>query len=850
MDLAAGAAARTVTAALPGLTVAGIAAALVWALWRWFDPLPGRALAAFIAILLVLFAPVLFGGQYLLPLDGLRGHAPWRTLAPAEPHGNPLQGDLLSLILPLQKSVRSAYAAGEWPLWNPRVGAGMPLLADPQAQALQPLVAMAVFLPLAAAAGAVAALRVLCALVFTFLFLRRQRLSEPAALAGALAYGLGGFVQLWLGWPLANAAALLPLLLYSIAVVADRGAARDAALLAVAAFAVMAAGQPEAILYCLGFALLYVAARVRVAHRRSRVERARLLARTAGALLIAAAVAAPLLLPVWNHLPRTERAAARRAAAASSTPAASDQRSWTAKARHRLLPVAAPNAFGNSRYGDPSGTSYWGEQNTNEDAAGFAGTAMLLAAATGLGFRRRFPQERLAWLVLAGALAVVALPPALDRALGALPLWQFSATGHHRLLLPISFCVAWLGACGVERARLGELRAGVLAAIAVGLALLLAWAMATHHDSRHPEALAELRRGTLLLQLKVAAAGALLLAAAARLRPALWVFAFLAAAELVVLHRPANPAAPARLWLPETAPLPALRSILRDDRMAGLGDALPANLPALWELSDARSYNPATPEVYRRLVAPLLPAGGDSRAFVVGEHPLYDLLGVRFLLAEPDAGVPPESIRVESGEDGALFERPGALPLLFLPPSWVPATMPWDELARSRPNYSARAWLYGAPEVAADRATRGELVYRALGPARLRAGASVPTARVFATRILQDGRAGGWRLLVNGKPRRSFLANGPLLAGALGPADRVVDLLYRPPGFVAGALLAALGAAAALAWWLQPPRRDAPLGRPRPIEEGRALDLAGAGGLPSTALRERRVVSRLSPSAG
>ena len=64
------------------------------------------------------------------------------------------------------------------------------------------------------------------------------------------------------------------------------------------------------------------------------------------------------------------------------------------------MPVAAPNAFGNSRYGDPSGISYWGEQNTNEDAAGFAGTVILLAAATGLGFRRRFPQERLAWLVV------------------------------------------------------------------------------------------------------------------------------------------------------------------------------------------------------------------------------------------------------------------------------------------------------------------------------------------------------------------------------------------------------------------------------------------------------------------
>jgi hypothetical protein len=68
---------------------------------------------------------------------------------------------------------------------------------------------------------------------------------------------------------------------------------------------------------------------------------------------------------------------------------------------------------------------------------------------------------------------------------------------------------------------------------------------------------------------------------------------------------------------------------------------------------------------------------------------------------------------------------------------------------------------------------------------------------------------------------RPYLPLPPrLLAGALRPEDRVVDLLYRPPGFVVGALLAALGAAAALAWWLPSPRRDAWMGRPLPIEEG------------------------------
>ena len=450
-------------------------------------------------------------------------------------------------------------------------------------------------------------------------------------------------------------------------------------------------------------------------------------------------------------------------------------------------------------------------------ASGFAGTILLLATATGLGVRHRFPQERLAWLLLVVAVAAMALPPAAARAREEVPIWQFSATEHHRLLLLVSFCMAWLGACGIERWRRGEQSRRGLLICAVSLALLLIWATWANPHPSHPEALATLRRGTLLLQLKVLLAGALLLAALARIRAGTWLLGVLVACELAILHLAANPSAPSDRWLPTPQPLASLRAVIADDRFAALGSAFPANLAALWDLADARVYNPAAPDSYRRLVAPLSGQSGGARTFTTGDHPLYDLLGVRFLLTAPDSPPLARTIRILQSRQAIVHERQGALPLLFLPPSWVPGTLPWEELATRRANYSLRAWLYGAGELAAGHGTRGQLVARKRGFARVRAGASVPTPRVFATRILQDG---GWHLLVNGESRTSFLANGPLLAGALRPEDRVVDLLYRPPGFVTGALLAALGAAAALAWWLPSPRRDAWMGRPLPIDEG------------------------------
>src|SRR5947199_6839525 len=125
---------------LPGVWFGLLAFLLHRALKRWYDAVPLWVAGAFLLALAPLFAPVLVGGKILLPLDGLRGEAPFRELLPTDPHGNPLQGDLIQLVTPSLAAVREAYGAGRWPLWNPRVGAGMPLLADPQAQAVAPLV--------------------------------------------------------------------------------------------------------------------------------------------------------------------------------------------------------------------------------------------------------------------------------------------------------------------------------------------------------------------------------------------------------------------------------------------------------------------------------------------------------------------------------------------------------------------------------------------------------------------------------------------------------------------------------------------------------------------------------------
>ncbi|HEX4960281.1 MAG TPA: hypothetical protein VF173_05545 [Thermoanaerobaculia bacterium] len=259
---------------LPVLWLVLAGAVLAAALRRWYEPVPGRVLAVFAAVLLALFGPVLFGGRVLLP----------------PPHGNPAQEDMIRVVAPAQAAARAALEEGHWPLWNRRAGAGMPLLADLQSQALQPLTLLGWPLPLARAAGFVAALRVLAGLAFSFLWLRRLGMRAGLALAGSLAYGVG-LLPFWAGWTAGNVGAFLPVGLYGLA--RRDGTGRGTLLVAVALVGILLGGDLAASAGGLGILAIYAL-----------TLGLRGLAGLGAALGVVAAVSAPVLLPAWRYLPQ------------------------------------------------------------------------------------------------------------------------------------------------------------------------------------------------------------------------------------------------------------------------------------------------------------------------------------------------------------------------------------------------------------------------------------------------------------------------------------------------------------------------------------------------------------------
>jgi hypothetical protein len=784
---------------------------------------PGRVLAAFAAVLLALFGSALFGGRVLLPLDTLLGDAPFQGIAVPAETGNPLQNDLVRQVVPWQAEVRSAFGRGEWPLWNDLAGAGMPLLGDPQSQSLQPLVLLAAPLPLAQAVGVTAALRVLIPLLFLFLFLRQQGLGEAAAVLGALAYGLCGFLLLGLGWPLVNPAALLPPLLYALAIADDRGARRDVLLLTLVTAALLLGGHPEAILYSGIAGGGFAAARLLARPRGSRLP---LFLRWAAAGLLAAGLAAPALFPAAAYLPQGHRTrlVEQRNAWLIQGNNAQTADAFGGTVRQRLVPLVAPNAYGNDRFG-----AYWGGTNVNEDAAGYAGTAALLAA-----FLSWFPgggrcrQERLFQGLACCVLVVGARPPGLAGLLARLPLLRDSSTFHHRVLMLFPLALAVLAACTAERWRRGEVRRPAVLGAAALLAVLIAWGYLGAAPPPHLNDLRTLRLASLALHLAVLGAAAALLAR--RRRPAAaWALAALAAAELILLHRPANPALPAELFYPRTAAVEFLRSHLGGARMAGVEGTLPANVTAMYGLADARMANPLKPYLFSLALRPVTRSVRDIEdVFAPREHPLYRLLGVRYVVTPPLRARARRLNPVFSDDSAWILEQPGALPRLFLPAATVPPEGAWTDWLAANPDFAALSLLQDSPGRAGPWSAapmdlpgmqEGTALWiDRLEPAHLSALLRLGQERPMATSVYQDG---GWRLLLDGRPHPTLLANGPFVAAWLPAGVHRMDLLYRPRSFPAGCLAAAVAAALLCLWVVPPPVSSVPSRRlsaapPRP----------------------------------
>jgi hypothetical protein len=673
----------------------------------------------------------------LSPAATLGAYPPWQgELDPGA--GNPALRDVTHQLQPWLVYLRRELRAGQLPFWNPHQFGGSPFWSNGQSAPLFPLHLLFAALPLQLGFVLLPWLRTLVAGLGAWFLARRLGLGGKGACAAGLIYPLSGMLVSFLLFPMGNALALVPWVLWAVEGVAagsgggGGGIVRLAVPLALASGLQLSGGHPETSLHTALLSGLYLL--VRGATRRSRAWAGLALGWAGGGCL-----AAVHLLPLLAHLPATGR--------------------WLELARpgeppalllllRQPLRLALPQL-----YGHPAAGTWWGPFNYSATAV-YAGALALVLAVAGTARAGRDRRWRGIIALVAFCLVAAYHLPGVRDLLAALPL--IGRAAQHRLLFGVELGLALLAGAGLE-AWLAGRRRGLLAGFAVLAALLAAaWALFGAEWER---------RGLTAEQLAWTAwgvAASLAVLAAARLgspaRERLWpVLALLLAADLLAAHRRINPGLRLADFYPETGAVRFLQG--KPGRVVGAGGALHPNAAMVYGLYDVRGDDPLIParvqEVYAGLATP------DPVYFRPIERwdaPTLDLLSVRWVVTGPGEAAPAAGWRrAYAGADATVWERPAAPPL-----------------------------------------ARGEGV--AVRVERRRPGLwrlAVEAPRGGTLRVAETWDP-GWRARVDGRPAAVVPVTGGMEV-ALAAGDRVVHLEHRPRGLVTGAGVSAAALAALLA---------------------------------------------------
>jgi hypothetical protein len=173
-----------------------------------------QAAILFIFMILLFFWP-LFTGRILSQADTLYFFPPWNSLKPMgwTAPSNPILNDQTREFLTFFQVARESILQMEFPLWNPYIMAGTPLLANSQSALLFPLNWPFYFLPLFLGFTVSALLKMFIASMGAYALSRRLSLSHLSAILAGTIYTFSVFNIFWLNHPHTNVTLFFPLLL-------------------------------------------------------------------------------------------------------------------------------------------------------------------------------------------------------------------------------------------------------------------------------------------------------------------------------------------------------------------------------------------------------------------------------------------------------------------------------------------------------------------------------------------------------------------------------------------------------------------------------------------------------------
>ena len=176
---------------------------------------------------------------------------------------NLLQSDVYSSEIPAEDLFAKGVKSGKATAWDPYIVGGTPLGSITNNALASPVTAPYYVLPSWLAPAYERLAEVVVGLVGLYLFLRRLKLSPPAALVGGMAYVSGAYMVAWQGWPQTRVGAFVPLLFWAVEKFLQQRRFRDVAVLAVVVACLLLGGFPSVEGYALLTAGVYALVRTR-----------------------------------------------------------------------------------------------------------------------------------------------------------------------------------------------------------------------------------------------------------------------------------------------------------------------------------------------------------------------------------------------------------------------------------------------------------------------------------------------------------------------------------------------------------------------------------------------------------
>jgi len=743
---------------------------VLYALGVWKLEVPKRVAVFFYALVFVFLYLPLTQDYVNLPVDFLKTLPPWAYTSDGTPPRNGQINDLTLQIIPWAHQVRESWKSLDAPLWNPFSASGYPLLANLQSSALSPLRILELPLSLGHAMTFEAAMKILIALTFTFLWCRRRGYSEIASVIGATAFGFSTFIIAWLHFPLITTACFVPAVFYLIDLLAER-ITYPRFVAAAAVWAVMLfGGHPETASHTFFLAFLYVLWIVAV----ERTAKWKLFLTLGGAMVIAALLAAPVLVPFAEAVTKSKR----YQELAQNPPGAevphSDWRSTIA--------LFQPKFFNGTHAEAISGF------------AGYLGVAAWFALLAHVIAKRKWRSREMFFVIATLiVLGVILQWPVISDVFHL--VFRLAANARMRLMLALLMAV--------QSAALVDLierdKRSVLIGIGCAFAMLLAF-------------LPSAREGSMLAIVPSVIVLMIAILVTRYPQPATLFLVVAIVAELWEAGGDWNPVVPNRWLYPKTPLIEKLDALTKNIpsnqpyRIAGKDATLFPNTSAVYGYEDVRAHDPMVNGRYVGLLRVI--TNYDTSAYfapwVGWEKRFIDFLNVRYIVTPADGELPPRYRLVYNGFDGRIFENPDALPRFYAVRNVV---IEFNDAAMIRRLGELEGWSHTAllDELKVESRQMHDDFFRPrrddapvataeileASPTRYRLHVKAPRYSLVASSVPWWP---GWKVERNGARVDPIRVNGGFLGFAVPQGELDVEVWYDPWSFRLGAIIAALTA--------------------------------------------------------